>query len=525
MLELLDWSGKRGGEAAEPTAQGGTDLASDAATALADLAGRLETEATGDPRARNDALGRLQDAGEPHVAAVLLRCLDGAGGSLAAREAAWKSLADYQTRLTRALCSAAGACLTAQAAARALAAVRALAKIYLVHYESVPGRVWRVAYAIHAAAERANLAAAPVHGRANRLAVTTVEQELLRLLMLRVCAPDMMPPAQIEIADRVVEQLGAQFTLRQPGVADNPFCYEPDGEFPPRRAKGREPTATARYFGPGMGYDSLERIARQASAAPHGEFRSFGKDLDPRAQHGALRHLLTFWKFDSVYAPPAHSPASGTLEVVHDYRAVWQYLSRPGAAELSLTEYSPPVPPETWTLGGAGGSELGAEVPHASRAWIRCGCVVAYARDGGAERVIGLVRRMHAKPDGSLHADLAVLSAAPRAMALREVLERGEDSVFSNASSRQFGTNHVNAILLAEGTDGRQPANLLLPTDHWREGRLYETTGETPPRYLRALKAVRHGEDFVRATFAWVERHDPSIPVAVPSPGQPLELG
>jgi len=523
MLELLDWNKKRGGnEAAGPAAP---VVSSDAATALADVAGRLETEGAGDPKARNEALGRLQDMGEPHVAELLLRCLDGAGGSLASREATWKSLADYQTRLTRALCSAAGAYLTAQAAARALVAVRALAKIYLVHYESVPGRVWRVAYAIHTAAERAKCSTAPVHARADRHAVTTVEQELLRLLMLRICAPDMMPPAQIEIADRVVERLGAEFTLRQPGVADNPFSFEPDSEFPPRRAKGREPSATARYFGPGMGYDSLERLVRQAGPAPRADFRAFGKDLDPRVQLGALHHLHAFWKEDSPYAPPAHSPATGTLEVVHDYQAVWQYLSRTGAAGLSLTEYAPPAPPETWTLGGAGGGELGAEVPYESRTWVRCGRVVAYARDGGEARAIGLVRRMHAKADGRLHADLAVLSTAPRAIALREVLEKGEDSVFTNASSRQFGASHVNAIILAEGTDGRQPANLLLPAEHWREGRLYESSGETPPRYLRALKAVRHGEDFVRATFAWVERHDPSIPVKVPTSSLPLEPG
>jgi hypothetical protein len=523
MLELLDWSKKRGGGEAAPAPAPG--VASDAATALADLAGRLDAEGGAEPRARNDALARLQDAGEPHVAALLARCLDASGGSLAAREATWKSLADYQTRLTRALCTAAGAYLTAPAAARSLAAIRALAKIYLVHYESVPGRVWRVAYGIHAAAERARCANSAVHARADRRATTTVEQELLRLLMLRISAPDMLPPAQIELADRVVEQLGAEFTLRAPGVADNPFCYEPESEYPPRRAKGRPPSATARYFGPGMGYDSLERVVRQVAAAPQGDARAFGKDLDPRAQLGGLHHLLAFWREESPYAPPAHSPASGTLEVVHDYRAVWQYLSRSGASGLSLAEYVPPAAPETWTLGGAGGGELGAEVPHASRAWIRCGCVVGYARDGGAERAIGLVRRMHARADGGLHADIAVLSAAPRAIALREVIAQGEDSAFTNASSRQFGASSVSAVILADGADGRQPANLLLPADHWKAGRIYEASGEAPPRALRALQAIRHGEDFVRATFEWIEAPEPSVPVAVPPSTLPLDPG
>jgi hypothetical protein len=523
MLELLDWGKKRDGDVA--SAPPGPGVALDASTALSDLAGRLETAGAAEPKARNEALARIQDEGEPHVAALLGRCLGGAGSSLAAREAAWKSLADYQTRLARALCTAAGADLTAQAAARSLVAVRSLVKIYLVHYESVPGRVWRVAYAIHAAAERARCATTPVHARADRRAVTTAEHELLRLLMLRVGAPDMIPPAQIEVADRVVEQLGPEFTLRQPGVADNPFCYEPDSDCPPRRAKDRPPSATARYFGPGMGYDSLERIARQLGATQRGEFHAFGKDIPARAQLGGVHHLLAFWRADSPYARPAHEPATGTLEVVHDYDPVCQYLSLAGGGGLSLTEYAPTVPPETWTLGGSGGGELGAEVPRASRVWTRCGCVVGYTRDGGAERAIGLIRRMHAHPDGSLHVDIAVLSASPRATALREVLEKGEDSVFTNASSRQFAARTVNAVILADGSDGRQPANLLLPADHWKEGRVYETASDTPPRYLRVLKAVRHGEDFVRATFEWVKPQDPSIPVTVPPPGLSLDPG
>jgi hypothetical protein len=533
MLELLDWSKKRGDgdAAAAPDPQASSQVlatigAAEPGIALGELSSRLDADGAGDGKARNEALVRIQDAGEPHVAALVARCLATAAGTLAAREALWRSLADYQTRLTRALCSAAGAQLTAQGAARALYACRTLAKIYLVHYESVPGRVWRVAYAIHAAAENAGCAQVPVHARSDRHATSTVEHELLRLLMLRISAPDMMPPEQIEIADRVVERLGPEFTLRRPGVADNPFSYEPASEYPPRRAKGRPPSATARYFGPGMGYDSLERIARQLAAAQGESFLPFGKDIPVRTQLGALAHLAAFWREDSPYAPPAHSPAAGTLQVAHGYAAAWQYLSQSGKGELSLTDYAAaPQAEETWTLRGAGGGELGVEIPHASRAWATCGTVVGVSQDGGATRWAGLIRRMHAKSDGSLHADLAVLSRAPRAIALREVLEKGEDGVFTNASSRQFAGSSVSAVILGDGSDPSQPANLLLPAEHWKPGRVYELSADGGMRYLRGVKVVRQGEDYVRATFAWIEREDPSIPVAVPTSSLPLDGG
>jgi hypothetical protein len=524
MLELLDW-GKRPQPDATATATGtglGALGAAEPAVALGELTARLEAEGGG---ARNEALARIQDAGEAHVATLLARCFTSAAGTLAAREATWRSLADYQTRLARALCTAAGAQLDAQAAARALYALRTLAKIYLVHYESVPGRVWRVAYALHAAAERADCARAPVHARADRHATSSVEQELLRLLMLRAGAPDMMAPEHIEIADRVLEQLGPELTLRRPGVADNPFCYEPEGEFPPRRAKGRPPSATARYFGPGVGYASLERIARELAAAKGEAYLPFGKDLGLRAQQAAVQHLLLFWRADSPYAPPEHAPASGSLQVAHGYAALWQFLSQSGAGELTLADYAAAPPPEeTWALRGEGASELGAEVPHASRAWAKCGAVLGVAQDGGA-RWVGVIRRMHSRPDGGLQADVGVLSRAPRALALREVLEKYEDSVFTNASSRQFAASSVSAVILADGTDTAQPANLLLPADHWKPGRVYEASADGATRWLRGLKAVRQGEDFVRATFEWVTPPEPSIPVAVPGPGLPLDRG
>ncbi len=509
MLELLDWGKKHGGaSAADPKPAATAPVADgDAATALADLNARLEGVPAGsDAKARIGALGQIQDAGAAHVGALFAQYLGGTAATYAAREVLWNTLAAYQTRLAQALCAAAGAGLTLASAARALRAIRVLAKLHLVHYASVPGRLWHVAYAIHAGAERAGFAAAPVHVRADEHATTTVEQELLRLLMLRVSAPDMMAPEQIEIADRVVEELGAEFTLRPPGVADNPFCYEPESEHAPRRAKGRAPSASARYFGPGMGHDSLKRIARQLTATGRDGFKAYGKDIAPGVQQRAVQHLLLFWREDCPYSPPAHASAAGTLQVVHGYDALWQYLSqaRQGPGALSLAEWSPAAaqPPQAWPLRGEGGNELGAEVPAADRAWAKCGALVGVSPREG-ERWAAMIRRMHAQADGSLHADLAVLSRAPRTLALREVVEMGDDSAFTNASSRQFAVSGVNAVILADGSGDAQPANLLVPAAVWKAGRVYETADE-PPRQLRTLQAVRQGDDFVRATFEWV---------------------
>ncbi len=519
MLDVLDWVKKRIDDTATlqkarpaRTDAPSTPRVADPLTTLADLTGRLKAAggADADAKTRSAALASIQDTAAVPVAALLARYLEpgSAAATQAAREATWKSLAGFQLRMAQAMCAAAGAELTAASAVRALAACRVLAKLHLMHYASVPGRLWHVAYALHASAEKAGFATTPVHAQSDPRTMTTAEQELLRLLMLHVSAPEMLAPAEIECADRAVERLGAEFTLRQPGVADNPFCFEPASELAPTRAKGQPATATTRHFGPGMGYESLERIAKQPDAAKPEDFKLFGKDIAPRVQLSTVQHLLTFWRVDCP-ASPAHEPASGTMHVVHGYGRIWQEISRApgGKHELSLAATSPgvPQPTETWQLRGVGGGELAAEVPPESRSWLKCGEVIGLSVHDGAEHWVGMIRRLHGQPDGRLQADISLMSRAPQARTLRKVLEKGEDRVFTEASARQFGVSLVRALILADGAEPGRQANFLLPPESWAEGRVFELQSDTESRHLRGLQIVRRWDEYVRATFEWVE--------------------
>ena len=180
----------------------GVSDSSAATTALSDLVAQLQSAAdTGDPKERIDAIGQIQDAGAGHFAVLLAHYLDTTTGTLAAREALWKSLANYQTRLTQVMCTVAAGTLTAASASRALRAIRALVKLHLIHYACIQDKLWHIAYTVHASAEKNGFATASVQAHAGDHAMTSVEQELLRLLMLRVSAPDMLTPEQVEVAD------------------------------------------------------------------------------------------------------------------------------------------------------------------------------------------------------------------------------------------------------------------------------------------------------------------------------------
>lgn len=534
MLDVLSWVKKRAEGPKAPTADQAQAEAllpdlrdADPVIALNELSGWLDPaggSASAEPKARGEILARVQDAGAAHVTAVLAKYGARTDAKQAARESNWKSLIQYQAHLTHALGLCAKALLSAAyedaallasaetSTARALHSCRTLAKICFVHYVSVPASVWRLAYGLYVRAEEIGSAASPVKADADSKKVTTVEQELLRLLMFQVSAPDMMALEQIEVADRILEQIGDRCTLRPPGVADNPFCFDPQGDAPPRRAPA-EPGASgsaARYFGAGMGYDALERIYKQFNAANIKDIKVFGQDIAPRAQISAVQHLLAFWQAKSPYAPPARAPASGSLQIVHRYGQVWQQLSdtQHSTGELTLADENdgPPQVPENWTLHEAGGNELSAELAQTDGGRATCGEVVGVSVNGGSEYLVGTIRRMQREPGGNLHADIAVLSRAPRPLTLREVHKKDEDSVVSDAASRQFAFASVRAVILADGAEGAQgatPPNLLLPAESWEPGRVYETT-EDPVRYLRGVKVMRHGDDYVRATFEWL---------------------
>jgi hypothetical protein len=134
---------------------------------------------------------------------------------------------------------------------------------------------------------------------------------------------------------------------------------------------------------------------------------------------------------------------------------------------------------------------------------VHCGDVVAVSTGGKDERWLGVIRSMHDEPGVGLHANIYVMSRTPKALQLRAVIAKDEEAAFSERSARQFAFHSVRAIVLADGSDSSQPPNLLLPPDSWKEGRAYEAMVEGAARYLRVVRLLRRGDDYVRATFEW----------------------
>ena len=497
----------------------------DPAAALEELAGWLEKGLPSHyAKLRSQVLSQIHESGSAHSGALLARFLGKPANAGKADPSSWEALSRYLMVLAHALYSSARTPLKdpdssqslrlvgAADAARCIHTCRTLAKACLMRYLSVPAKLWRMAYAVHDKAQKVGCAATPVHLQGPGKAATTVTQELLRLLMLHSCAPEMMAPRQIEVADRVTEQLGQDFTLRPRGAADMPFCFDPSSELPPHRSSGQPPgeDSSMRFFGAGAGLGALERLHKELATAKLEDIKAFGSDIDPYTQVSATRHLLAFWGPTCPYTPPARSPASGELRVIHGHARVWQELwsARSTSTELTLVEdgASGPQAADSWALHATGGNELGAEIPAASAERARCGNVVGVSMNGSGECWVGVIRSVHARRDGCLDATIAILSRAPQAVELRTLYTHGEESGYSAEAAREFAFNRACAIVLADGSADSQTPNLLLPAEGWKEGRVYEVAVNGSTRHLRGAQLLRRGDDYVRATFEWVEQ-------------------
>jgi len=468
-----------------------------------------------DEAARSAVLARVQEAGEPQVGALLAQLIGRANVDAKAREAGWRAIDLHLEALTRAM-EASGRALLKEAAAkpvlqaaaaagtaRLLRACRRRLKSCLVRYRGAPPNLWRTAYAAHRAAEAVRCDGVSVHLHESHHAATTVTQELLRLLLFQAASPARMAPGQIEVADWMVEQLGTHFVLRPRGASDAIFCFDPASDVPPRPAgalKAAEATAS-RYFSPGAGHDALVHMGKELQMARRAHIKAFSQDIAPHWQLSAIRHLLAAWGAQEELPFVPRSAANGTLTAVHGFGQVWQQISRVqsvGAMALVDDDDEPQREPETWTLSEAGDDELCVDLPQGARDWARCGELVAVSSRAGVWN-LALVRSLHAQEHG-LRAELRVLGGEPEAIHVRAVIPKGEEQAFSNESARVFGFNHVRALMLGGSADA---AHVILPSAHWQEDRVFQTAD--PPRYLRPVRALETGDDYVRAGFRWAK--------------------
>lgn len=273
-------------------------------------------------------------------------------------------------------------------ACHAIRACAAQMKWLLFRHGPIEQRLWQEIGSIYRLAE--TLGFARTESKITAQVKSTVERELLRAAMLAVSSPDALLPAQIEIADRIIDRLSGGFRLAARPSSGIFYVLDLTGSRAPGRLSAIPVTdSETGCFGPGDAFGKLEGAVRfmdQHKAPP--QDLVVGEGFETDAIHATSIHLLRYWS----PAPPERRDArrrhTEPITVVHDFDEVL-------AAVAGLFVESPYISnEEEWLIENESGGGFGAFVEHTQGAWLSVGKLIAIRRDEGTAWGAGVVRRI-----------------------------------------------------------------------------------------------------------------------------------
>jgi hypothetical protein len=275
-------------------------------------------------------------------------------------------------------------------------------------YGPVTPELWTSAGLAWLTAVRAQVAGVQVSLYANS-GTTTPEAEYLRILILSSSSPDNLLPVEIEIAERLIAHLLPNFSLTDQARPDNVYWVDAEKPLPPTRlARIPEITATLRFYGTGSALAELGKLRASivARGALPGEI-NFGAQYSPRLALQVIDHLAACW---APMPPMRHHERrriKSRMSVIGRLDAIClQLIGHPEADADQV---------ESWVVEDVSQGGIGAQVSLAGKDWLRVGSLIAMQPVGGANWLLGVVRRFSRETEATGIVGVETLSKQPTA--------------------------------------------------------------------------------------------------------------
>jgi hypothetical protein len=293
--------------------------------------------------------------------------------------------------------------------ARALRCIAQQIKWQHVRYAPSDIHVWGVLNRIYAFAELRGVTEARVNLYAGGVE-STPKQEFLKAQMLGACSPDSLQPLEVEIAERVINDLAPSFALgAQP---DRELLYWTDlalATAPLRSLREPKPSPGVRFFGPGSATAALAALIRKIETArevPAG--LNLGASYDHEAVLSAMGHLAVYWDREPPERRHPRYSVKSKLVVAHGFSGVLEALGGSGGS----LDFNPALA-ESWAVENVSAGGFGAVAKPAKSEWLKVGTLVAMQPDGGPNWVVGTVRRVSRVSRDEARIGIETLSRAP----------------------------------------------------------------------------------------------------------------
>ncbi len=286
----------------------------------------------------------------------------------------------------------------ATAAVRALRALAQQIKWQHLRYGPIDPKVWSVINNVFAAAEARGVADA--------------RSEFLKVAMFSASSPDGLLPPEIELAEKLVSELAGNFVIAAAPARE--LLYWTDlaqAMAPVRMAKPPTPVPTLRHFGPGGGVARLQDIIKRLETTGQVPSDLNLVGADPEVVLEVLRHLAVYWSPEPPARQHPRHPVKSRLAIAHGFDGVIEALGGAGGGSLDFDAKGTGA--ESWIVDNVSAGGIGAVVPQMKGDWLRVGTLLAMQPDGGANWVVGMVRRLSRTSTQEARVGIQTLSRAP----------------------------------------------------------------------------------------------------------------
>jgi hypothetical protein len=391
------------------------------------------------------------------------------------------------------------------ALARAYRASFHAARARCLMYLPASPKDWAALYRPLAFAELARFAATPVR-LYEREVRSTARAELTKLLAFVMSAPHELPPAQVDLAARILERFAVSFAWAEkpgPGCA---CVIDVAAGGAPRLAQAREAPQGRRYFGAGPALAKLQELEQLSARDLLSEEMRFGADFPPTLIVTVIRHLLRYLGPNPPRRQGKRVPTAGKIDVVRGFRAICQRvieIEAKGADDLSVQAEEASAPPETWQVLERSEWGVGAQLAPGVGNWTEPG-VLCGLRDGeGARWGVAIIRRLDASAEAT-RCGLQILSKKPVSVWLRIIGREGQETSNWESSTGSFSYDYTRAIVLADApkVDGRPV--LLLETGKFVPDQICEIVVGEQARFVKLARFLEEGADYLRVAFDWL---------------------
>ena len=462
---------------------------------LEELAHWMESVGAADgfkPESRIQLLFNLDEAAQPRIRKISREYLAAARPSRFQENRIWTHVYEYYRQAGRAYGLAIDSILQGAKGADAAAAllpllvVRALrtlaqqVKWLCLRYGPIDPALWRLINSIYAFAEARGIAAASVAAvYAGVTGGSTPRAEFLRAVLLSVSSPDSLLPPEIDIAERLIADFAADFSLASapgPGLS---YWTDLGQALPPQRlSKPPQAGIGLRFVGAGASLPAMEKLAQRIEGSgqiPSGALA--GATDQPDTVLDVARHLMLYWSPTAPERKHKRHSVKSRLSIVHGFASLAGVLHGSTAWADSAAE------PENWIVENVSAGGFGAVVPQGNGDWLKLGALIAMQPDGGNNWVVGMIRRVTRISAQEARVGIETLSRAPEVVRFTVSGEAEEGVLLPSAG---IGTGET-AIALRAGlfASGR---NLEID----RAGRSY---------VYMPQRIAEHGDDYDIARY------------------------